>query len=189
MFQPMKDDMKTESRKFFRLGGRQAARLATVALLLVLAVPPARAHVVPPEQFHPVVDSYRRAMFLLNLNPVLWDEVKTDTDRVATELETFSRQRADAYRATISNAVSKCTAPTKEGEDAPGPEVRRETAHIVFETSTRALAELLTAELQELKATTGDRAAAAECLDKARKYWAAFEHEVKATDLSMFREI
>lgn len=163
---------------------------AALALWLVLAMAPlVQAHVVPPEQFDPVVESYRRMMFLLNLNPVQWEEVKTDADGVATGLETISKQRADSYRATISNAISKCTPPVKEGEDAPGPEVRRETARLVFEASTRAMAELLSAELQELKAATGDRKKAAECLDKARKYWAAFEHEVKATDQQMFREI
>ena len=76
-----KDDMKTKLQH----------APAALALWLVMELAPlAQAHVEPPEQFHPVVESYRRAMFLLNLNPVLWDEVKTDTDRVATELETIS---------------------------------------------------------------------------------------------------
>ena len=159
------------------------------ALLLALASPPARAHVVPPEQFHPVVESYRRLTFLLNLNPVLWDEVKTDTDRVATGLEMISKPRADAYRAAVNNAVAKPTAPAKEGEEPAGPEVRREAARAVFEASTRALAELLATELEGLKASSKDRSRAAQHLDLARKLWAGFEHEIKATDQPMFKEI
>ena len=65
------------------LPGRRRLGLCGMALLLALGALLARAHVVPPEQFHPVVESYRRLTFLLNLNPVLWDEVKTDADRVA----------------------------------------------------------------------------------------------------------
>lgn len=186
----MKDDMKTESKKFLqRFSGPSVARLAAVVLLLALAAPLARAHVVPPEQFHPVVESYRRMTFLLNLNPVLWDEVKTDADRVATGLELISKQRADIYRAAISNAVAKPTAPVKDGDEPPGLAVRREAARAVFETSTRAVAELLATELEQLKASTKDRARAAQHLDLARKLWAGFEHEVKATDQPMFREI
>ena len=186
----MKDDMKTESKKFLqRFSGPSVARLAAVVLLLALAAPLARAHVVPPEQFHPVVESYRRMTFLLNLNPVLWDEVKTDADRVATGLELISKQRADIYRAAISNAVANPTAPVKDGDEPPGLAVRREAARAVFETSTRAVAELLATELEQLKASTKDRARAAQHLDLARKLWAGFEHEVKATDQPMFREI
>src|SRR5262245_28709185 len=99
--------MKTESRKFLlRFSEPPAARLATLAWLLVLATPMARAHVVPPEQFHPVVESYRRMTFLLNLNPVLWDEVKTDAAQIATGLELISPQRADHYRAAIEDAIA-----------------------------------------------------------------------------------
>src|SRR5580765_5970856 len=114
----MKNDMKPELKKSL---ADQPVWWCGMALLLALAAPPARAHVVPPEQFHPVVESYRRLTFLLNLNPVLWDEVKTDADRVAVELEMISRQRADAYRAAVNNASSRPTAPAKEGEEPPGP--------------------------------------------------------------------
>lgn len=175
--------MKTES-----LMTTFAPRLLHVAAILLLAAQ-ARAHVVPPEQFHPTVESYRHAMFLLNLNPVQWDEVKTDAERIAAGLEAFSKERAAAYRQAVAQAIAKPTAPVKEGEDAPGPEVRREAARAVFELSTRVMAELLVAELEELKTSTGDREAATKSLEVSRQYWAGFEHEVKAADPPMFREI
>jgi cytochrome c peroxidase len=177
------DNMKIES-----LMTTFVSKLVYLAAILLVAGQ-ARAHVVPPEQFHPVVESYRRLTFLLNLNPVLWNEVKTDADRVATGLEMISKQRADAYRTAISNAIAKPTALTKHGDEPPGPDVRREAARAVFETSTRALAELLATELEQLKASTNDRSRASQHLDLARKLWAGFEHEVKATDQPMFREI
>ncbi|MBI4325680.1 MAG: cytochrome C [Chloroflexi bacterium] len=175
--------MKTEPLKTGCARG-----LLLVAALLLLP-PQTRAHVVAPEQFHPVVESYRRAMFLLNLNPVLWDEVKTDAERIAIGLETVSTERAAAYRKAVAEAIAVPTAPVKEGEDAPGPDARQQAARAVFELSTRAVAELLTSELEKLKASTSDRKKAAECLELSRQYWAGFEYEIKSTDQPMFREI
>ena len=177
--------MKTESLK--TCCGRG---LLLVAAMLLLP-PHIRAHVVTPEQFHPVVESYRRGMFLLNLNPVRWDEVKTDAERIATGLETISKERAAAYRQAVAEAIAKPTAPVKEGGDAPGPDVRKQAARAVFELSTRAVADLLTAELEQLKrtASASGRDAAAKHLELSHQYWAGFEHEVKSTDQPMFREI
>ncbi len=158
-------------------------------IFLAMNVPQvSHAHVIKPEQFHPVVESYRRVMFLLNLNPVLWDDVQTETEHIANELETISKKIADVYRKTVNDAITKATA-LEEGEDPPGPDVRKETARVVFELSTRAVADLLTNELVELKASTGDRKKAAECLELSRKYWAGFEYEVQFTDQPMFRKI
>src|SRR5262245_47611735 len=124
--------MKTESQELLlRVAGKRTYPVSwgyALALLLALSAPLAHAHVVPPEQFHPVVASYRRQMFLLNLNPVLWDEVKADAEGVAAGLEMISKQRADAYRAAVNDAILKCTAPAKEGEEPAGPEARREAA-------------------------------------------------------------
>jgi cytochrome c peroxidase len=79
----------------------------------------------------------------------------------------------------------------KEGERAPGPEVRKEAARAVFDLSTRAVADLLTAELNGLKRTADEsnRYEASKHLDQARKYWAGFEHEIKFTDQPKFREM
>jgi len=104
-------------------------------------------------------------------------------------LEIISKQRADACRATVDNAIAKPTAPAKDGEQASGPELRREAARAVIEASTRVLAESLATELERLKDSTNDRSEAAQHLDLARKMWAGFEHEIKATDQPMFREI
>lgn len=159
------------------------------AILLVSEL--ARAHVVPPEQFHPVVESYRRAMFLLNLNPVLWEDVQIDAARLAAGLEAISTERAAAFRRAAADAMANPSAPLKGNGASPSPEVHRAAARAVFELSTRALAELLAAELERLKLTASPagRSAATKHLELSRQYWAGFEHEVKATDQPMFREI
>ena len=53
---------------------------AAIAAALIFLFPGSatQAHIVPPEKLHPVVESYRRMTFLLNLNPVLWENVRAD---------------------------------------------------------------------------------------------------------------
>lgn len=152
---------------------------------------PLQAHVVPPEQFHPAIESYRRQLFLLNLNPLLWDEVKADAERIAAGLETLSGKRAAAYRQDVAEAIAAPTRSLRENEEAPGPEIRKAAARAVFELSTRAVADLLMGELEQLKraASTSDRSAAAMHLDPARQYWAGFAYEVQATDQPAYRDI
>ena len=52
------------------------------------------AHIIPPEELHPVAESYRRATFILNLNPVRWESVSADVDAIA-----------DHWRATDAQAL------------------------------------------------------------------------------------
>ena len=57
------------------LGGTRARwrwlfRAVFSAVLIGVFWAPARGHVVPPEDYHPVAESYRRICFVLNLNPV-----------------------------------------------------------------------------------------------------------------------
>ena len=60
-----------------------------------LAAGVAGAHVIPPEKLHPVAESYRRATFILNLNPVVWEQVDRDVVLIA-----------DARRPTLPPAIS-----------------------------------------------------------------------------------
>ena len=57
--------------------------LAIVIASLILCPQAAFAHIVPPENLHPVAESYRRATFILNLNPVVWEQVSVDVDAIA----------------------------------------------------------------------------------------------------------
>ena len=61
---------------------RVRSTLLATAVALGLAGS-ALGHVIPPENLHPVAEAYRRATFVLNLNPVVWEQVETDIDAIA----------------------------------------------------------------------------------------------------------
>ena len=58
--------------------GSPVARLALAVLLTLAGHGALQAHVVPPEQLHPVAASFRRVEFFLNLNPIPWQAVNRD---------------------------------------------------------------------------------------------------------------
>ena len=60
----------------------------------------AEAHIIPSEKFHPVATSYRRMTFLLNLNPVLWDQVQDDALVIARALTSADRGAGRSVMAT-----------------------------------------------------------------------------------------
>ena len=82
------------------------------------------AHIVPPEQFHPVAESYRRMTFLLNLNPVLWDQVNQDAEVIMEELDRVDSQEAEEYRERIDTLIDELTQEDGTVEDPPGPAER-----------------------------------------------------------------
>lgn len=49
---------------------------AWLGVVVFAPAPRVAAHVVPAEKLHPMVASYRRMTFLLNLNPVPWNDVQ-----------------------------------------------------------------------------------------------------------------
>ncbi len=56
---------------------------AVAIACLAVVVGDARGHVVPPEKLHRVAEAYRRATFILNLNPVNWEQVGPDVAAIA----------------------------------------------------------------------------------------------------------
>ncbi|MDA2938093.1 cytochrome C [Acidobacteria bacterium AH-259-A15] len=149
----------------------------------------ARAHIIPPEKFHPVAESYRRMNFLLNLNPVLWAQVHKDADTIAEGLATLSYAEAKSYGGAVNTLIDKYTESLKQGEETPGPAERKETAREVFELTTRTVARILTLHLQAAEKSLSNYARAFRELNEARHIWASFEHEVKATDRPAFRRL
>ena len=72
----------------------------TLSALLALGQSLAIAHIIPPENLHPVAEAYQRSAFILNLHPVDWERVKGDLETIANywneiapaEGEPFNRQ-------------------------------------------------------------------------------------------------
>lgn len=147
------------------------------------------AHIVPPEKFHPVAASYRRMMFLLNLNPVLWPEVQKDAAIIAGFYESLSPQEAAAYRNEISALTTPLAAPFKPGDTPPSPAARKDAARQVFDLSTRAVSRILVLRLESAEAGLGNYSRASRALNEARQLWAAFDYEVKFTDRPAFARL
>ncbi len=170
----------------FRRLRRLAASLCA-ALALGSIPQAARAHIVPPEDLHPVVESYRRLGFVLNLNPVRWEVVEQDAATLADGLSAVAPEDAEVYRQRILELIADHSA--TDGAEPPGPAERKATAREVFELSTRAVIAKLRRHLETAGTSLEDYRRAAAEVAEARRLWAAFEHEVRATDREAYERI
>ena len=174
----------------------KAAVLATgmtgiVLLLLGTSSIPVRAHIVPPEELHPVVEAYRRLTFLLNLNPVLWEKVKGDFDtlvRYSRPLDANASSRAekelDAALSGLGLAMVNNAEPPAEPARA-----REEARRRVFELATRTVARLIVIQLEQASKVARDRRVASQHLSEARQLLAAFEKTLYHSDPEGFRRL
>ena len=155
-------------------------------LIFLFAIRGAHADIILPENLHPVAESYRRMSFILNLNPILWEEVRNDANRIASELIPLSSPEGYAYQTKINELIDKITLKSKEQAESLD---RNKTAQEIFELSTRAVAWILILRLEMAKKFLSDYSKASQEFNAARQIWASFEHEVKTTDYSAFRNI
>ncbi|MEE8137384.1 MAG: cytochrome c peroxidase [Thermoanaerobaculia bacterium] len=164
--------------------------LAALAAVCLLATPVRRgeAHVVPPEKLHPVAESYRRLAFLLDLNPVLWQEVERDARSIARGLAVVDALRAERYRTAVAAVLEPLLTPLEEAAP-PTPGARIGSARRLFELTTEAVARTLKLHLDAARAALGDYTAASRSLEEARQIWAAFEPAVRATDVEAFHRL
>ena len=155
---------------------------AAIAGLIALA----EAHIIPPEQYHPVAESYRRMTFMLNLNPVLWDRIEQDAAVITDGLATVSAADAEHYRDAVGELLGDVVTDTGYGQVGVDPVLRKETARKIFEYSTRAVSRMLRANIEEATSSLDDYSESFARVNEARQLWASFEHEVKATDRMSF---
>jgi len=181
--------MKTESQKSLpKLQGRaRRLRVAhTLVLLLALAVSPTRAHIVPPENLHPVAESYRRASFILNVIPIAWDQVDSDLVALANYWREIDAPAADNFLKDARAIIAKATVKS-DPEKGIEPMPRRQAAAQVFELSTRVIPVLVRHHLKETEKKLGDRVAALTELKKAQGIWQAFEDTLSVVDPEAYR--
>jgi hypothetical protein len=138
--------MKISDARRRKLIGARAAVAALILSAGLLARPgAARADIVPPEELHPAAESYRRAAFVLNLNPVRWPLIWRDMERIAKSIAEVDAGAAGKFRAEIA-AVRQET----KGEPMPGSrEMREKSRRAVFSAATRAVASLIVAHVQK----------------------------------------
>lgn len=171
----------TPQRKSARLS-RSLPQLVLVGVIVAIAFQ-SRAHIVPPESLHPVVESYRRMNFLLNLNPIAWNEVAPDAEVVMAALAEIDPREAEEYRAEVRAIFARAS------EGRLSPDERKDAARALMEVCTISVAQTLIGRLDQAGSSLGEYRASAAALDEARQLWAGFEHEVKTTDRPAFMEL
>jgi len=179
-----------KSRSSRRLGILGFVGSATAAWMAVALLGPAErvsAHIVPAEKLHPAVASYRRMVFLLNLNPVLWDEVHKDSEVIAAYAGRVAPAEGEAYKHAADAALTRVMEAAASA-DGLGPQERKQAARELFELSTRAVARTVAAQLDAAEKSLGDYSKASRALNEARQLWAAFEHEIRHSDAPFFAE-
>lgn len=128
---------------------------------------------------HPAAASYRRMLFLLDLNPVLWDRVRVEADTIATALERVASADAVTYRAAIAAALDGRSMGEEKGQPEASGE-RRSRSRRVFALSTEAVAKTL---IGYLSRAAGNNLPGREgAVEAARALWSAFAREIAATD-------
>jgi hypothetical protein len=170
-----------------RLSKNAPCLVLLASMLIGLMAPSASAHIVKPEQYHPVAEAYRRAMFMLNLNPVQWKLVETETERIALGYGDLGGDDAKRYALSMQDAIAMAI-PESKGV-MTDPALRKETARGIFEQSTEAVAHTLTLHLEATRNALTDQARARDIFEVARQLWAAFEYEIKTADPTMHREL
>ena len=133
-----------------------------------------QAHIVPPEKLHPAAETYRRTAFILNLNPVHWDQVWGDMEVLARTIKRTDPQQADTFRRAISEAQRVAHPKPKNGEEPDMVEARIQGSRKVFETATRAVSRLLVSEIERAVASS-DQKKIKSRLSGARQIFRAFE--------------
>ncbi len=145
------------------------------------------AHIVPPERLHPVVESYRRMSFLLNLNPVLWNEVRKDNEVIARYIARVTPAEGVAYQKSAAAILARVVE-AQAGDEGLTPAGRKRAARELFALATRGVARALRVELDTAENSLGQYGKSSRALNEARQLWAAFEHEIRHSDPPMFAE-
>jgi cytochrome c peroxidase len=156
------------------------------ALLLALAVPLARTHIVQPEKLHPVAESYRRVSFILNVIPVAWDQVDPEIVALAEYWRAIDAQAADNFLKEGEAIIAKATIKA-DPEKGIEPMPRRQAASQVFELCTRVIPVLVRHHLKETEKKLGDRLLALAELKKAQGIWQGFEDTLSVVDPEAYR--
>ncbi len=151
------------------------------AALLVMSFRPASAHIVPPEELHPVAESYRRTSFILNLNPVLWPQVWSDLKRIEAALRVVNSHGAQKLSEELIIA-RRVAQPVARGDEEPDMVAARKSgSRLVFSLATRGVASLLISHLDGFKSDL-NRTEVKNRLNEARRVFQAFAETLPHLD-------
>lgn len=162
--------------------------LTCVMAGLALCPQAAFAHIVPPENLHPVAESYRRAMFILNLNPVVWEQVGVDVDAIADYWRAIDPDASREFQVKAHDIIDRATVVPDEGRGIE-PMPRREAAAQIFALLTRAVNDIGRRKLASTLDDLGSREATEPVMSEAHAIFAAFDDVLRATDPEGFRRL
>lgn len=165
----------------------RAAVVVAVLASLAASDNGARAHIVPPEQLHPVAASYRRLEFLLNLNPIPWESIEQDLEIIAAGIEDSDRRgAADLRRLGAKSRKAEASSPDGTEDFTLAADRRRGLARAVLEGATRSVGRAVRANLEIASANLADYSSASSRFERARQIWAAFEPAVEVAQPAQF---
>lgn len=164
-------------------GSRGGAIFLMVASLSVFfqLMDGARAHIVPPENLHPVAEVYRRSTFILNLNPIPWDQIRSDTETLGGYWQSIHSDAAALFSGEASSLLEKATSVFDE-ENASESLPRKEAALRIFSLLNRSVVKLVQHHLVAARSAMQDHPTALRHLNEARGIYGAFEDVILITD-------
>ena len=177
--------MTMNSQARSRVTRTRSTLLATAVVMgLAGSVP---GHVIPPENLHPVAEAYRRATFVLNLNPVVWEQVETDVTAIADHWRNIDPDAAETFEAAAGRIIAAIQGEPGGPTPAPEPPDRREAAAAVFTLLTRAVNAIGQAKLDVARQDLGSREPVRLAMREAQGVFASFDDVLLATDPIAFR--
>jgi cytochrome c peroxidase len=160
---------------------RKRVFLTTVMVGLVAVISTIHGHIIPPENIHPVAEVYQRTNFVLNLNPVGWDQVQSDVDALTDYWNAIAAESAAAFHKQVNEIICAATAEPNEKKGVE-PLPRSAAAEQVFQHLTRAVSDLCLYHIESASRMIDDREAALKELREAEGIWNAFSLTIKSTD-------
>ena len=161
---------------------------AVAIACLAIVVGAAGGHVVPPEKLHQVAESYRRATFILNLNPVNWEQVGLDVAAIADYRRGSDPEAAAKFEADARRLITRATT---TGHPAAGDSrlPRREAAALVFGLLTRAVNEIAQQKLALTGQDLGSREPVRLVMREAQGIFEAFDDTLRIADPRGFQHL
>lgn len=156
--------------------------VALAATFFALGVPRfGSAHIVPPEKLHPAAESYRRATFVLNLNPVRWSLVWKDMEHIAGAIASEDKEAGDKFKSEIARARLIAQPKPKDGEEPDMRKAREAGRRAVFSSATRGVAGLISMHIS-LAGAAKDRSHVRAHLAEGRKVFQSFAESLPYLD-------
>ena len=159
-----------------------------LAACLIVGTSQVHGHIIPPEQLHPVAEAYRRANFVLNLNPVVWSQVRADVAQIGEYWRPIDPEAAKTFQARSDRIIAAASIEPGASEGSE-PLPRKEAAAQVFQLMTDAVVTLAGHHIGAARRDLENRQVAMDQLRRAQGVWAAFEPPVRATDPDGYRRL